>query len=71
MGTESKGPFERYLKILEVLAASRDGLQAPDIATVTGFPKPTVYRLCQVLLDNGAIIADGTRHKSYKIGPRL
>lgn len=66
-----QGPLERYLTILEMVAASHRGLSLTDIATLTGLPKPTVHRLTRVLLDADALVSDDSRHKTFRIGPRM
>jgi IclR family acetate operon transcriptional repressor len=68
---ERQGPLERYLKIIEVVAASGEGLAMADIALLTALPKPTVYRLTGVLIESQALIATGGRQKTFRIGPRL
>lgn len=71
MTGDKQGPLERYLMVLEMVAASHDGLNMTDIANLTGLPKPTVHRLTRVLLEAGALETDGGRFKSFRIGPRL
>ena len=68
---DRKGPFERYLSILEIVAAAHDGLTMTDIAKITDLPKPTVHRLTRVLLDSGALVAETQRQRRFRIGPRL
>lgn len=68
---ERRGPLERYLSIMEIVAAAHDGLTMTDIASITDLPKPTVHRLTRVLLDSGALVADDHRQKRFRIGFRL
>ena len=68
---DRKGPFERYLSILEIVAAAHDGLTMTDIAKIIDLPKPTVHRLTRVLLDSGALVAEDQRQRRFRVGPRL
>jgi len=68
---ERKSPFERYLSIIEIVAAAHDELTLTDIAKIADLPKPTVHRLTRVLLDSGALVAEDRRQKQFRIGPRI
>lgn len=68
---EKQRPFERYLEIMEVIAAAHDGLRLIDIASVTGLPKPTIHRLVQALVEAEVVEADGERGRSFTVAPRL
>lgn len=71
MKGEAAGPIERYLRILEVVAASAHGLTLTDIARLTGLPKPTVHRLTRSLVDAGALAGDEAWYKTFRVGDRL
>lgn len=71
MAQDKQVPLERYLSIIETIAASREGLSITDIAAISGLPKPTVHRLTRALVDAEVIIAEGSRHKTLRIGQRL
>jgi DNA-binding IclR family transcriptional regulator len=64
-------PLERYLTILETIAASRDGLVAADIAGHSGLPAATTHRLLQSLRRTGMVNNEAGRSKSFRIGERL
>lgn len=64
-------PLERYIRILEVLAALPNGVGAGELASVLDLPRPTIHRLLGVLLDtrlveqtvgNGYQLTDRVRH---------
>ena len=66
----SDTPLGRYVRILESVAPSRDGLTLTEIAHESGLQAGTVHRLLRGLLDLGLLRArPGT--KSYLPGPRL
>ena len=71
MSEDKNGPLERYLKVLEVVAASHDGLSLTEIVNLTGFPKPTVHRLTKSLLEAKALSAEDKRQKTFRIGERM
>nr|WP_277346097.1 IclR family transcriptional regulator [Sneathiella chinensis] len=59
------------MTVLEIVAASHDGLSLTDIATLTGFPKPTVHRLTKSLVEAEALTAEDKRQKTFRIGRRM
>lgn len=65
------GPLERYLKIIEVVAGSPEGLNLTDIAGMTGLPMATVHRLTRALLETGVLRADRYPGKTLLPGGRL
>ncbi|WP_169738496.1 IclR family transcriptional regulator [Afifella pfennigii] len=69
--SDSPGPIERYLQILEVVAASTRGLTLTEIAGLTGLPKPTAHRLTRSLVEAGALATDDTWYKTFRIGARM
>lgn len=66
-----QAPLERYLSILEVVAASQRRLNLTELAELMDLPKPTVHRLVGVLIAAGALQVDDARQRSYAIGTRM
>lgn len=61
------GALRRGLRILQALQQVDDaGLKVAEIAQVTGLPRPTVYRLLDVLVNTGFLrtVDDGRRYAS-------
>lgn len=71
MKKNSGGIIERYLHILEVIAASHDSLSLTEIKELTGLPKATAHRLINSLVDAGAVTTNGSWHKTFRIGSRM
>lgn len=63
------GSVARTLDILEAVAA-RNGATAKEIATATGLPLPTVYRLLRELLD-GDYLVHIRDQKHFELGYKL
>jgi DNA-binding IclR family transcriptional regulator len=62
-------PLERYVRILEVLAASRNGVSASELGGVLGLPRATIHRLLKGMIDTGIVEpATGSR---YRLGDRI
>lgn len=58
--SDSAGALRRGLKVLRALDdAGEEGFKAADIADMTELPRPTVYRLIKVLIEEGAVKAVG------------
>lgn len=66
---DPSGPLERYLQILEVLAAFPGSLTLADIAAVLELPKTTAHRLLRGLARSG--LAKGGGNRPYELGERL
>lgn len=64
-------PLERYIRALESIALSQDGLGVSGLADRCGLSVATAHRLLQNLQATGLIFAAGGKRKDYKIGPRL
>jgi DNA-binding IclR family transcriptional regulator len=65
------GPLERYIRILEALAACPDGLTSAELEQVLGLPKTTVNRLLHGLAASALIVATGGRNARFTLGSRL
>lgn len=69
--TSGSGPLERYIRILEVLIAFRDGLTAGEVARILSLPKTTVSRLLLTLGNSELVIPSSKPGGRYVIGTRL
>ncbi len=67
--TAVKGPVDKAMEVLEVLAGSGGPQRLADIARRTGLSKPTVHRHLRMLADQG--FAQPAEGGSYRAGPRL
>ncbi|WOH63901.1 IclR family transcriptional regulator [Bradyrhizobium sp. BWA-3-5] len=65
----SDGPLERYIQILEVLAAFPGSLTLVDVAALLELPKTTAHRLLRGLARSG--LAKGGGNRPYELGERL
>jgi DNA-binding IclR family transcriptional regulator len=64
-------PLERYLTVLETIAASSGGLIAADIAGHSGLPVATTHRMLQTMRRAGLVDSEAGRNKGFRIGERL
>lgn len=68
--SDRDGPLERYLRLLELIAAFPDRLALTDIANLSDLPKTTAHRLLKGLV-KAELATGGQGGRSYSIGPRL
>ncbi len=66
---DPSGPLERYMQILEVLAAFPGSLTLAEVATLLELPKTTAHRLLRGLARSG--LAKGGGNRPYELGERL
>ena len=59
----------RALAILSAVAASDDGLTAPEIAEIVGLTRATAYHLVHTLVGEGFLIASA--HRRFRLGFRV
>jgi DNA-binding IclR family transcriptional regulator len=64
-------PLERYVQVLEMLAAFPDSLALPELAQILHLPKTTVYRLLHGLEESRLIAPARGRGGGYVLAPRL
>lgn len=64
-------PLERYLSVLEVVAASNRNPTLTELSELMHLPKPTVHRLVGVLENAGALESSEGRQRSFRIGRRM
>ncbi|MCY0149830.1 helix-turn-helix domain-containing protein [Hoeflea sp. G2-23] len=63
--------LERQVKILEAISSAADGLYLNEISDLLSLPRPTVYRLVNMLVDVELVVPRGSSRKAFIIGPRL
>lgn len=67
----SDKPLERYLSIVEVVAAFPDGIGLTQIMEIIGLPKTTVHRLLNGLVETGALVQSKHWAPTYTLGARM
>lgn len=67
---KSSSSAERTLRVLQYLAERSQPVPLAELSSELSLPKPTVHRLCQLLLDLRMIKHD-VEEKTYLIGPAL
>jgi DNA-binding IclR family transcriptional regulator len=68
--TEPDSPLERYLRLLEIIAAFPDQLALTDVAALSDLPKTTAHRLLKGLV-KAELASGGQGGRAYAVGPRL
>lgn len=68
--TEPDSPLERYLRLLEIIAAFPDQLALSDVAALSDLPKTTAHRLLKGLV-KAELAGGGQGGRAYSVGPRL
>ena len=70
--TESTaGPLERYISVLELIAAFPGELAAADVAHALRLPKSTTHRMLRVLSRSGLVEGGDNRDRALSLGKRL
>jgi DNA-binding IclR family transcriptional regulator len=64
-------PLERYIQILEMLAAFPEDMTLTDLTITLDLPKSTVYRLLTGLMEARLIAPGPGRAPGYRLAPRL
>ena len=64
------GPLDRYMQVLELLAAFPGTLTLADVAALLELPKTTAHRLLKGLVRAG-LAKDGVGGRPYHLGDRL
>ncbi|MGC6485588.1 MAG: IclR family transcriptional regulator [Candidatus Puniceispirillales bacterium] len=59
--SDTTAPNMRMLRILEVIAAADKALTPTEVNTILGWPKQSVHRLCNTLIDEGYLEKRGRR----------
>jgi len=71
VSAQSPRPIERYFQIIEIVAASREGLTLAEISQIANLPKPSAHRLVKALQELGVLVSDETWYKKFRIGPYM
>jgi DNA-binding IclR family transcriptional regulator len=61
---------ERIVRLLEVIAAAGEPVSATDLASMTGVPRASIYRIVSNLAETGLVEMDGADGR-FRIGMRL
>lgn len=67
---EADSPLERYLRLLEIIAAFPGQLALADVAALSDLPKTTAHRLLKGLV-KAELASGGQGGRAYSVGPRL
>ncbi|WP_417447392.1 IclR family transcriptional regulator [Kangiella sp.] len=62
--------LDKALNIIDVIANSTNRPKVKDLVEITGYPKPTLYRILSTLCTRGMLQVDG-RDQAYQLGPRF
>jgi DNA-binding IclR family transcriptional regulator len=65
------GPLERYVSLLELIAAFPGELTSTGIAQALQLPKSTVHRLLRVLARSGLVEGGDHKERTLSLGARL
>lgn len=68
--TGAESPLERYVRLLEIIAAFPDQLALTDVAALSELPKTTAHRLLKGLV-KAQLASGGQGGRAYAVGPRL
>lgn len=69
-GTDLVQALTRGLKILEMAAASTDGVRVPDITEALGIKQPTAHNLARTLVAQGYLVRRAAPVR-YALGPAV
>lgn len=64
-------PLERYIQVLEVIAAFPEQTTLADLATILSLPKSTTYRLLRALQESQLITRGSGQSAGYALASRL
>jgi DNA-binding IclR family transcriptional regulator len=67
----ASGPLERYMSLLELVAAFPGELTSTDVANGLQLPKSTVHRLLRVLARSGLVEGGDNKARQISLGGRL
>lgn len=68
---KSQKPIERYFQVLEVISAASGPVNLPDLVNILGFPRTTVYRLLNGLMQSDLIVPGQGRGAGYTMSGRV
>lgn len=64
-------PLERYIRILELLAAFPSGMSLTDVARILELPKTSAHRLLRTLQESDLVEVSNGAANSYVLGKRI
>jgi DNA-binding IclR family transcriptional regulator len=62
--------FSKFMAVLQLIADASDAPGIAELAALTGYPRPTVYRIVGALLAEGLVV-ESRRGACFELGPRL
>ena len=69
--TQKNSPLNRYIAVLEAVAAAQSPLGLSELAAACNLPVGSAHRLVAGLLSANLLLAEGSTRKTYRIGHRL
>jgi IclR family KDG regulon transcriptional repressor len=62
--------FSKFIAVLQLIADQEEPLSIAQISALSGYPRPTVYRILAALIAEGMVV-ENTRTKHFTLGARL
>lgn len=62
--------FSKFVAVLQLIADQNAPLTIAQLAALSGYPRPTVYRILAALMAEGMVV-ENPRTKQFEVGPRL
>jgi IclR family transcriptional regulator, KDG regulon repressor len=62
--------FSKFMAVMQLIADAAEPPTIPQLAALSGYPRPTVYRIVGALIAEGLAV-ESSRGGSYTLGPRL
>jgi IclR family transcriptional regulator, acetate operon repressor len=73
-GVAGTAAFAKFMTVLQVVADASSSPAMADLVRLSGYPRPTVYRIVAALVEQGMLaeapVAAGVPGR-YRLGPRL
>lgn len=62
--------FSKFIAVLQLIADQEEPLSIAQLSSLSGYPRPTVYRILAALIAEGMVI-ENPRNKHFTLGARL
>ncbi|WP_343649617.1 IclR family transcriptional regulator [Herbaspirillum sp.] len=62
--------FSKFVAVLQLIADQDAPMNIAQLAALSGYPRPTVYRILAALMAEGMVV-ENPRSKQFEVGPRL
>ncbi|KMZ11680.1 Transcriptional regulator, IclR family [Candidatus Burkholderia humilis] len=62
--------FSKFMAVMQLIADADEPPTIPQLAALSGYPRPTVYRIVGALIAEGLVV-ESTRGGCYALGSRL